>query len=448
MVFAERWFSHSGAWIIVGDERVLWTMTKKTHGRTQRLHRRTRRAQMSRQRSPSLKERERRGRQRESSGSLRWNALGATKAMTDQFDEELHEKRKESLRNALDGTLMAGRLSIAAIGRGLAQNTGRDTKHAIKQVDRLVGNEGFDDVAVQAQWSRCVIGERSAVAVIMDWTDFDADGHTVIALHLVTAHGRATPLMWMTVEKKRLKTRRFEYESELIERLHAALPEHIDVTLLADRGFGDVVRYAHLELSGWHYVIRFRRDVRMQVGDDAGPAGSFVHPSGRATLYRNVQLTNRREPVPYVVTVHAKAMKEAWFLAVDVPNPKAADVVKLYGKRFTIEETFRDFKNLSFGAGLSETTVTTPMRRDRLLLLQAMAHTLLTLLGAAGERLGWDRTLKANTSKARQHSLYNQGMFWFGALPFMNEERATVLEEAFGQVVLEHAFFRGLYAVI
>jgi hypothetical protein len=368
--------------------------------------------------------------------------------MTDLFDEELHQKRKASLRNALDGTLMAGRLSIAAIGRALAQHTGRDTKHAIKQVDRLIGNEGFDDAAIQAQWVRHVVGGRTEVVVILDWTDFDADGHTVIALHLVTSHGRATPLMWKTVEKKRLASRRFAYESEIILRLHEALPEHIDVTLLADRGFGDVSRYAHLELHGWHYVIRFRGVVRMQVGEEMAPASEFVHPTGRATLYRNVLLTGRREPVPYVVTVHAKAMKEPWYLAVDVPNPKAAEVVKLYGKRFTIEETFRDLKNLSFGAGLSETSVTTPMRRDRLLLLQAMAHTLLTLLGGAGERLGWDRTLKANTSKARQHSLYNQGSYWFGALPFMDEQRAKVLTKAFGEMVIEHAFFQGLYAVI
>ena len=35
----------------------------------------------------------------------------------------------------------------------------------------------------------------------MDWTDFDADDHTTLALHRVTGHGRATPLLWLTVGK-------------------------------------------------------------------------------------------------------------------------------------------------------------------------------------------------------------------------------------------------------
>lgn len=368
--------------------------------------------------------------------------------MTDVFDEQLHKKRKESLRNALDGTLEAGRISIASIGRGLAHNTGRDVKHAIKQVDRFVGNEKIDDVELQKQWARHVVGERKDVVVILDWTDFDADRQTVIALQMVTSHGRATPLMWKTVDKRRLKTRRFEYESEVVERLHTALPLEVEVTLLADRGFGDVARYQHLDLHSWHYVIRFRGGVTMKVGERTGPASDFLHPSGRATLYRNVQLTGREAAVSMVVTVHAKGMKDAWYLAADVADLKAAEIVKLYGKRFTIEETFRDLKNLAFGAGMSETTVSTPQRRDRLLLLQAMAHTLLSLLGEAGERLGWDRRLKANTSKKRQHSLYNQGTYWFSALPFMPADEAKLLMRELGKLVLEQRFLHDWLAQI
>jgi len=53
--------------------------------------------------------------------------------------------------------------------------------------------------------------------------------------------------------------------------------------------------------------------------------------------------------------------------------------------------------------------VSTPERRDRLWLLNAFAVALLTLLGAAGEALGYDRHLKSNTAKRRTHSLFRQG---------------------------------------
>jgi hypothetical protein len=45
--------------------------------------------------------------------------------------------------------------------------------------------------------------------------------------------------------------------------------------------------------------------------------------------------------------------------------------------------------------GLSATHIGDPERRDRILLMSAVAQALLTLLGAAGEACGLDRTLSA-----------------------------------------------------
>lgn len=63
------------------------------------------------------------------------------------------------------------------------------------------------------------------------------------------------------------------------------------------------------------------------------------------------------------------------------------EAVRLYGRRFTIEEAFRDTKDARYGLGLSATHIRDPFRRDRLLLIGAMAMALLTCLGAAGENM-------------------------------------------------------------
>ena len=52
-------------------------------------------------------------------------------------------------------------------------------------------------------------------------------------------------------------------------------------------------------------------------------------------------------------------------------------------------------------------------RLDRMLFLSALSIALLTLLGAAGESLGYDRWLKANTVKYRTHSLFRQGLMLY-----------------------------------
>ena len=61
--------------------------------------------------------------------------------------------------------------------------------------------------------------------------------------------------------------------------------------------------------------------------------------------------------------------------------------------------------------------VSRPDRRDRLLLISALAIAMLSLLGAAGERIGYDRWLKANTVKRRTHSLFRQGLMLYHHLP-------------------------------
>ena len=98
----------------------------------------------------------------------------------------------------------------------------------------------------------------------------------------MTSHGRATPLTWKTVTKSSLAGRRNDFEYEMIERLHDAIPADVDVTLLADRAFGDQKLYALLSSLGWDYVIRFRGVIVVE--DAAGtkePAEQWVS-SGRA----------------------------------------------------------------------------------------------------------------------------------------------------------------------
>ena len=101
-----------------------------------------------------------------------------------------------------------------------------------------------------------------------------------------------------------------------------------------------------------------------------------------------------------------------------------------------IEPGFRDTKDLRFGMGLSSTRISEPTRRDRLLLVSALATALLTLLGAVGESLGMDRLLKSNTSTTRTHSLFRQGCMLYELIPNMPEQRLVPLIEEFAKAVV------------
>jgi hypothetical protein len=73
------------------------------------------------------------------------------------------------------------------------------------------------------------VGFRTSLNVALDWTEFDADGQATIMLSLLTRHGRATPLMWLTVDKSTLKNHRNEYEYQVLVRLAEALPADVKV---------------------------------------------------------------------------------------------------------------------------------------------------------------------------------------------------------------------------
>ncbi len=262
---------------------------------------------------------------------------------------------------------------------------------------------------VFAGWVPWLVGDRDSIVVAMDWTEHDHDDQSTIAIYLVTRHGRATPLVWRTVRKSTLAGQRNAHEDELLVVLYRALPSDVHVTVLADRGFGDTALYAGLHELGFDFVVRFRGCIHMSLpGGTAQPAAEFLAPSGSARRYDDVRLTGQGCYVPGVVAVHDHGMADPWYLATS-RRGSAEAIVKLYGRRFTIEETFRDTKDIHFGMGLSATHIGRPDRRDRLLLLAAIAHVLLTMLGRAGEKMGLDKQLRAHTAKRRTHSLYRQG---------------------------------------
>lgn len=363
---------------------------------------------------------------------------------------DMHAKRVQSLGDGLTGAIHAATLGVHAIGQGLAQAQGSNPKHAIKQVDRMLSNSGISVDVFFENWVPFVVAKREEVFVALDWTEFDDDDHATIALHLVTSHGRATPLMWKTVKKSELEGHRNEHEDNLLTTFARLRPKSLKrATALADRGFGDQKLYAFLADLGLDFIIRFRGIVRVEnASGEARTAADWIPPGGRAVKIANAKVTADRSPVPAVVCVQARDMAEPWCLATSRADLSASTIVRAYGKRFQIEENFRDTKNLRFGMGLKATHIGDEGRRDRLLMLAAMAQMLLTLLGMASEQVGLDRKLRANTVKRRTHSLFRQGTYWYGAIETMPRQWLMALMKAFGGLLNEQRVFAHVFGAI
>src|ERR1700733_606429 len=370
-------------------------------------------------------------------------------ALGSVLDHDLHAKRVGSLCDATLGVLRSASLAVCMIGQGLAAARGLSPKHATKQVDRLLSNPmiNVDDILVR--WVPYVVGARDAIVVALDWTDFDADKQATIMLSLVTDHGRATPLVWLTVDKCTLKNNRSRYEHRVLVRLAELLPADIKVCVVADRGFGDqkLCRVLTEELY-FDYVIRFRGNIAVTATTgETRTAAAWVRPGGRARVLRGAAVTADRYAVGTVVCVQDPDMKQAWCLAAST-DATAKDLIGYYGRRWSIECGFRDTKDLRFGMGMGAMHVKFPERRDRLWLINAFAVVLLTLLGAAGEALGYDRMLKTNTARRRVHSLFRQGCMLYDLIPTMPEARLRPLMQRFSRMLKEQPLFADVFGPV
>ena len=202
-------------------------------------------------------------------------------------DGDLHAKRVVSLAHGTLGVLTSASLAVHAIGQGLAHARGTLSKHAVKQVDRLLGNSAIELDGFFSHWVPHVVGAREEIVVALDWTSFARDGHETLMLSMLTEHGRATGVMWETVLSATLKDNRNRYEDELLYRFSKVVPEGVKVTVVADRGFADCNLFKYLEEDlGFGYVIRHRSksyDSSLHVRA-AGSRGARCSGSGGAVM--------------------------------------------------------------------------------------------------------------------------------------------------------------------
>ena len=300
-------------------------------------------------------------------------------------------------------------------------------------------------------WVAYMVGARVEIVVALDWTSFARDGRETIVLSMLTGHGRATPLMWRTVSASTLKGNQRQYEDELLRALREAMPAGVKVTVVADRGFGNGAMFQYLPQElGFEYVIRLRGDIHVtSAKGERRKASDWVGVNGRSRTLRGALVTDVHAlPVGTVVCLHAKAMMESWCVVASETNIGTRTLIRYYGKRWGIETSFRDIRDMRFGMGMSAMRIKQTQRRDRMLMLSALSIALLTLLGAAGESLGYDRWLKANRVKYRTHSLFRQGLMLYEHIQNWPQHRLRPLIETFAQMFMEQRAYREIFGVI
>lgn len=348
--------------------------------------------------------------------------MHATKILQQTISSALdfvHATRLVAVFWAVRALLQGGRLSLTALGRSAP---GRALpKHAIKRVDRLLGNKQLhaQTPAFFKVIAQLLIGARQRPVLIVDWTPTGANHVALVAA--VPADGRSLPVFLEVHPKK--KDNNAKVMRRFLRRLADILPAQCRPVIVTDAGFRNDW-FTDVVIRGWDFVGRVRNNslTRDLINPTWLPAKSLykqattcakdlgrwvlVFDNPRALRLVLIKKNVLKEcPQLRVSNPQQKAKKRAWepwLLATSLDSTSAKRVVDIYAKRMQIEETFRDAKNHRFGWSFGHARSGSSKRLEVLLLLATLGILAVTLLGNAAENKGLHRRYQANTIRTRR----------------------------------------------
>jgi len=270
------------------------------------------------------------------------------------------------------------RASLAQCGRILAREGGVACKHAIKRVDRFIGNKRIEPIEAMRGIVQWLAQPRQRLLVSLDWVDLRGFQCLVLAARL---RRRAIPLLWAVYRYQDIYRSQNNFEYGLLHALRTMVPDSTDVVLLADRGFGRAQMARQCQILGLGYILRIQPKVFIRTARFRGLLKDWPIRRGQSKFLQKVGY-RKEDPVQcHLAIVWRPDQEEPWYLMTNREDIPVARLWKIFGHRMSIEEYFRDTKSKRNGFALRLTQIQDSERLSRFLLVLAWAYILLVAMG-------------------------------------------------------------------
>lgn len=345
-------------------------------------------------------------------------------------------RRSRCLGELVWGLLCSGAVNFAAIGRAMIGAATSASK--IKRVFNFCHNPLVDvsavraalvqQVASRAAWMLGKLGQVLVVA--LDWHTYDNGAIHGLRVSLMTG-SRALPLLWYEFKADGLKKRMTRIELDAIRELQLLCPAGCKWLVLMDSGFRSPQLLALLKEVGF-FVARTNTAINFHPGNGCwakvghlpvriGQAleCGWVHLGKENPLDLRLiaaRLYNIKPPKPGRRS-YPRRCKQTMpgFCAVITNLPveecSTQAVLRLYGRRFEIEHSFRDIKNATLGLDMEHVHLVDTATYSRLMAVVAVTEMLLWVIGSEAEAIGLHRELTPSQPRdgRRVLSLVNVG---------------------------------------
>jgi len=309
-------------------------------------------------------------------------------------------------------------------------------KHAIKRVDRLLGNRHLQTERPLFYWVilRALLGSLKHPLILVDWSRIDAAGDAFLLRAAIPLAGRSFPLYESVHERESCP----KYQKRLLQTLAEILPADCIPILLTDAGFRRPWIKA-VEAQGWYYVARIRnRELYRSDFSEWQPVKNlYAQATSSPKSLGCVEMTRSAPHFIHLYCVRhsakgrkhqrvtgsiaksklsrqsARREREPWLLASNLPETQwnPAKIVAIYKRRMQIEEGFRDVKSEHLGIGLNLHRSHCPRRIEVLLLIAALANYVIFLTGLQAREAGHEQRFQSNSVKCKRVlSLWRLGL--------------------------------------
>lgn len=203
-------------------------------------------------------------------------------------------------------------------------------------------------------------------------------------------------------------------QQEILNWLKEILPAETKVRIVADREFHSIhlAEWIEKELE-LDYVLRLKVGTYVEI-DGQLMKISELAVRGESHQFQNVKIT-KDEKLTYRtnLTIYwAVDEEEPWALATNIEKDES---IKVYGKRYWIEEMFSDHK--SRGLNLEKTRLTDADRIQKLLVAVTIAYLWLIQIGNSVVTQGETKQVD-NKGAQRSVSLCQIGLRWLREILF------------------------------
>ena len=340
------------------------------------------------------------------------------------LDGSIHKLRIKLLQIAVIALIKTKVLKLTALGRALDSQI--QERSGIRKIDRLLGNLFFQKNYAQIYKAiiKAVVCSKKRIILIVDWTKLPNVGMHCLRAALAV-EGRAITLYEEMHPKKKEGTH--AVHKRFLRQLKALLPEGCEAIIVTDAGFKNPW-FKEVSKLGWDYLGRVRGKTTYDSGRGYKPCEDLHRVATARAKSLGETYLSKKSPLLtnfYIVKQELKGRKkrrkdgkvshhkdsknygrsrrEPWLLVSSLKgDARAKEVVGLYKKRMTIEESFRDMKSSQYGFSMEENKTIKPKRLIVWLMLAALASLLAWVVGHAAEQMKIHYQFQANTIRCRR----------------------------------------------